>query len=122
MSILSSLAPYLAGTVAGLLVLAALKRQAARRKLPRPPGPKPLPLVGNLFDFPKEKAWLTYRALNERYGDVVYLEALGTKLLILGTSTAVNDLMDRRSAVYSSRSSPVMKNDLYVLFSFLDDA
>jgi hypothetical protein len=112
MSILGSLAPYVAGTVAGLFVFATLKRQAARRTLPYPPGPKPLPLIGNMFDFPKEKEWLTYRAWNERYGDVVYAEALGTKLLVLGSIAVVNELMEGRGAIYSTRPSTVMMNEL----------
>jgi hypothetical protein len=115
MSFFVGLAPYIAGTVAGLLVLNVLKRQATRRTLPRPPGPKPLPLIGNMFDFPKEKEWLTYRSWNECYGDIVYIEALGTKLLILGSAAVVNELMERRSAVYSSRSMPLMMDDLCVL-------
>jgi hypothetical protein len=36
-------------------------------------------------------------------GDVVYVEALGQKMLILDSLEAVNDLMERRSAQYSDR-------------------
>jgi hypothetical protein len=115
MSIFVGLAPYVVGTVAGLLVLTALKCHAARRTLPLPPGPKPLPLIGNMFDFPKEKEWLVYHAWNERYGNVVYIEALGTKLLILGSAAVVHELLECRSTVYSSRSWPIMMDDLCVL-------
>jgi hypothetical protein len=31
-----------------------------RSKLPLPPGPKKVPLVGNLFDMPSERQWETY--------------------------------------------------------------
>jgi hypothetical protein len=112
MAVLDSVAPYIAGTIAGVLVLGALKRQAGRRSLPLPPGPKPLPLIGNLLDIPQEKEWLTYRSWNEQYGDVVYIEALGQKIVILGSATAVNDLMERRSAVYSDRPGALMLNEL----------
>jgi hypothetical protein len=118
MSLLGATAPYLAGIVAGLLVLYAFKHQAARRSLPLPPGPKPLPIIGNLFDIPKSKVWLTYNAWNERYGDVVYVEALGQKIVILSSATAVSDLMEHRSSIYSDRPNLIMLNELYVVFFF----
>jgi hypothetical protein len=114
MALMSALAPYLAGVVAGLLVLGALKRRATRHSLPVPPGPKRLPLIGNLLDIPTSMEWLTYYDWNERYGDIVYAEALGRKIVILGTATAFNDLMERRSSVYSDRPNIIMQNELYV--------
>jgi hypothetical protein len=35
---------------------------------PRPPGPKGLPLLGNIMDMPTEFQWLSYRQLAEQYG------------------------------------------------------
>jgi hypothetical protein len=112
MSLAETIAPYAAGTVAAALVYAALKRKTARTQLPLPPGPKPLPVIGNLLDIPQEKEWLTYRSWNEQFGDVVFVEALGQKIVVLGSAAAVNDLMERRSAVYSDRSSLIMMNEL----------
>jgi len=38
------------------------------RSLPFPPGPKPLPLVGNLFDFPRENESVAYLKMAQKYG------------------------------------------------------
>jgi hypothetical protein len=114
MAVLDTFAPHLAGIAAGLLAFGTLKRLAASRRLPLPPGPKPLPLIGNLLDVPQNLEWLTYNAWTERYGDIVYAEALGKKIVILGSAAAVNDLLERRSSVYSDRPYPIMINDLYV--------
>jgi hypothetical protein len=108
--------PYALGTIAGLVALGVYYRQSARRSsLPLPPGPKALPIVGNLFDMPQEKAWVTYREWNDLYGDVICVDALGQKIVVLGSTTAVSDLLDKRGAKYSSRAlSPILQ--LYVRF------
>jgi hypothetical protein len=103
--------PYLAGTAAALLVWVFLQH-SRQRTLPYPPGPKPLPIIGNLLDFPSEQEWLVFRQWNEQYGDVVYTEALGQRTIILGSASVVNDLLERKSAIYSDRPHFVMTHDL----------
>ena len=46
---------------------AAKKRNALKSPL-HPPGPKPLPIVGNLYDLPKDPVWRGYNSLASQFG------------------------------------------------------
>jgi hypothetical protein len=59
-----------------LLVLRAVRDYRRRGGLPYPPGPRPLPLIGNLFHVPTEFTWLAFTRFSEEYGmNVVFLPA-----------------------------------------------
>ena len=41
---------------------------SAKKQLPYPPGPKRLPIAGNLFNMPSEEEWITYRKWSDEFG------------------------------------------------------
>ncbi|KAJ7649568.1 cytochrome P450 [Mycena polygramma] len=82
------------------------------KALKRPPGPPALPLIGNLLQMPKNYEWKTYAQWSKQYGDVVYLEILGQPIVVLHSLTAAHDLLNQRSAIYSSRPRLVMAGEL----------
>jgi hypothetical protein len=47
-------------TLLSLLVLFVIVGKTRKNKLPLPPGPKKIPLLGNLLNLPKSQDWLTY--------------------------------------------------------------
>ena len=59
---------FLDVTATSLLLWIIYKVAGKRRRERFPPGPKPLPFVGNLFDVPHEQEWVTYGRWNDTWG------------------------------------------------------
>ncbi|KAH8103605.1 CyP450 monooxygenase [Cristinia sonorae] len=92
-------------TVAALIVRA----RRSRSRLPLPPGPKPWPFIGNMLDMPTVRPWEKYHEWCETYdSDVIFLDLPMQPTIILGSADAALDLLDKRSNIYSSKSTSVM--------------
>lgn len=82
---------------------------------PLPPGPKGLPLFGNLADLPppgtpEHLHWLKHKDV---YGPISSVTILGQKLIILNDKDASFELKDKQASIYSGR--PRMKfAEMYV--------
>ncbi|KAF7299789.1 hypothetical protein HMN09_00984900 [Mycena chlorophos] len=99
----------------GLLALGIVARGllARRHRLPLPPGPKKLPLIGNLLDLPAQKQWETYQRWSEEYGsDVIHLSVPGMSIVVLSSAEAARELFEKRSAIYSDRLHMTMLSEL----------
>ncbi|KAH9937810.1 cytochrome P450 [Epithele typhae] len=94
--------------VLAALVLVALRRKKRTSNLPLPPGPPPLPLIGNALDMPKVGKPVAFRDLCAKYGDIVHLEIFGKPMIVLGSHEAAMDLFEKRSANYSDRTKNPM--------------
>lgn len=62
---------------------------------------------------PRSEEWLIWQQYVERYGDLVYLNALGRHFLLLGSTEAVTDLIEKRPH-FNSRPHLPMLNEMYV--------
>ncbi|KAJ7650960.1 cytochrome P450 [Roridomyces roridus] len=90
-----------------------------KRKLPTPPGPRiSFFSWGNTVAMPNSYQWLTYAAWKKTYGDFIFLNAFRNHILVLNSVQVAQDLLDKRSAIYSSRPVRVMMTEL-MGFDFL---
>ncbi|KAI9432509.1 cytochrome P450 [Lactarius indigo] len=93
---------FLLAIAAGFGGLALLVWRTSKRSLPYPPGPKRLPVVGNLFSMPSQEEWVTYRNWSKESGsDVIHVDVMGSHIVILNSMRAANELLERRSSNYS---------------------
>ncbi|KAF6755815.1 cytochrome P450 [Ephemerocybe angulata] len=87
--------------VGGLVILAPFILKRLVEKVKR------YPIIGNLLEIgKKETPWINYSELSKEYGDMVYLEALGIKILVLHSLDKAVELLEKKSGNYSGR--PVM--------------
>ena len=103
------------------------------RGLPFPPGPKPMPIIGNVLDMPDSYEWETAMEWGKKYGimnsflhfigiiylctlviigDVVYVKNFGERTIFVNSYNAAIELFDKRGSIYNSRPRLVMCNEL----------
>ncbi|VDC01482.1 unnamed protein product [Peniophora sp. CBMAI 1063] len=93
-------------------------RKSPWRRLP--PGPRGLPLLGNILQF-KDGKWLLFSAWRKLYGDMIYLNAAGQPVIVLNNHIIATELLDRRAGNYTDRprniaGSEIMSGGLFFAF------
>ncbi|KAH0832539.1 cytochrome P450 monooxygenase [Fonsecaea pedrosoi] len=86
-----------------------------RRRLP--PGPFPFPLVGNLFQLPREKQWCKLEEWSKVYNSPIITYWEGCKATIVcNDAWTISELNDRRANIYSSRPYKTVTGKLFGLY------
>ncbi|KAJ7146876.1 cytochrome P450 [Mycena epipterygia] len=106
-------APAIGATALALILYSLHSRLTTRSKLPLPPGPKKMPIVGNIFDLTPGFEWETFKGWSQKYNsDIIHLDVAGTSVIVLSSLEATEDLLEKRSLIYSDRPKSTMLNDL----------
>ncbi|KAL7799316.1 cytochrome P450 [Trichoderma afarasin] len=89
----------------GVLVYSLFFRKKRGTLLPLPPGPKPLPILGNIRDgpppgVPEFEHWLTFK---DKYGPINSMSVLGQTVILLHEKEDAAELLEKMSLKTASR-------------------
>lgn len=119
---------------AGGIALLAWFLRAPTSQLKYPPGPKGIPLLGNLLQLTPD-VWFKFTEWKQVYGKpealhidryhidfihlnfnvtgpIMYLNLAGQNVVVLNTLSVAADLLDRRAAIYSSRPKFIVAREM----------
>ncbi|KAF2787546.1 cytochrome P450 [Melanomma pulvis-pyrius CBS 109.77] len=69
-----------------------------------PPGPLPLPIVGNTYQLPDNKPWIYFEELSKKYNTPLITYWIGRNPTVwINDAWAANELLDKRAGIYCSR-------------------
>uniref|UniRef100_A0A8D0AYX4 Cytochrome P450 n=1 Tax=Salvator merianae TaxID=96440 RepID=A0A8D0AYX4_SALMN len=87
-----------------LLVISAMKKTAQRGRLP--PGPIPLPLVGNFLQINSAQTYKSLAKLSKKYGSVFTVYLGNRPVVVLFGHEAVKEALIDRAEEFSGRKTP----------------
>ncbi|KAF9260384.1 cytochrome P450 [Marasmius fiardii PR-910] len=85
--------------------------QSRSRNPSLPPGPKGLPVVGNVLDMPKGQEWKTFAEWGRQYGGICSVSLMGQPMIIVNSAEIMAEL-DKKSSIYSDRPRLEMGGEL----------
>jgi hypothetical protein len=94
------------------LALYLLYKILSGKKQVYPPGPRGLPILKNLLDFPAQQEWKTFAKWGQQFGDIASVSIFGQRMVILNNAQLAMDMLDKKSSIYSDRPVIQMGGEL----------
>ncbi|CCL99955.1 uncharacterized protein FIBRA_01980 [Fibroporia radiculosa] len=103
--------PIALAAIVGLLLCAlVVSRTRLQNKLP--PGPSPLPIIGNIHQLPLENRHKIFAEWAKKYGDIFSFNVFHKSFVVISSVQAAHDLLEKRGSKYSDRPRMVMLNEI----------
>jgi len=101
-------------TCCATLVIWLWLRNRNASGLPLPPGPKALPIFGNLFGFPIIGQWKAYARWGKELdsGIIHFGNVLGKHMIVINDFETAKELLNRRATIYSGRPIFIMVEEI----------
>ncbi|RDB29742.1 hypothetical protein Hypma_013817 [Hypsizygus marmoreus] len=100
---------YVVAAAAGVVLLQWCLKP--KQSTPLPPGPKGLPIIGNVSDMPSKREWITYAEWGRKWGGILSVSLLGRPMIIVNSASVMSEL-DKQGSIYSDRPKLEMGGEL----------
>ncbi|TFK64021.1 cytochrome P450 [Pluteus cervinus] len=107
--LIEPMALILLSSIALLLAVIVVRRSRSRHRFP--PGPKGLPLFGNIFQIPPFQ-FIQFTEWKTQFGPIFSLNLAGQQVVVINSINVAVDLLERRSGVYSDRPRFIMAGEV----------
>ncbi|KAI0075227.1 cytochrome P450 [Panus rudis PR-1116 ss-1] len=111
---LFDLSPSAAGLLLGVvcIIVLAYRVVSASSDIRLPPGPKRLPILGNVHQLPAKYQERKFELWGRQYGKIIFAKLFRTPALIISSFDVAHDLMEKRSRNYSGRPRFILLEEL----------
>ncbi|XP_067865507.1 cytochrome P450 2K6-like [Heterodontus francisci] len=97
------LSPSLVLFVCTIVLLYLINRHSHRARINYPPGPTPLPIIGNLHQLDRKRIYKSLFELSEKYGSVYSIQIGATKAVVLVGYETVKDALVHHPTEFMGR-------------------